>query len=184
MIRPLVSVFLSIFLVIPSAILAAVNTDVDIPPAYQVVAAEYSIPPALLYSVALTESGNNYNGERIPWPWAVNHAGQSFYFQTRKEAYDYVSNTLDSGKRNFDLGLMQVNWRWNSHVFDSLWDALDPYTNLRGGASIIRGHYRRLGTLEAAIGAYHAPNNASRAHAYRDRVRANLSTVLYARRHF
>jgi len=149
-----------------------------VPAAYRVIAAEYSLPPMLLYSVAMTESGIHKNNARLPWPWAANHAGKGIYFDTRQEAYAYLSQLLSQGKKNFDVGLMQVNWRWNHHVFETLWDALDPYTNLRGGASILRAQYRRLGSLEKAVGAYHSPGNAARANAYRERVRDNLATIL------
>jgi len=150
----------------------------NVPPVYRTVAAEYSIPPALLYSVALTESGNDFNGARLPWPWAVNHGGKGHYFSTRQAAYKYLSQVLKDGSTNFDIGLMQVNWRWNKAIFSSLWQALDPHTNLRGGASLLRDHYLRLGSYEAAVGAYHSPGNASRASAYRERVRNSLSVVL------
>ncbi len=164
-------------LVAPGAVLA--NADItNVPPAYRSVAAEYSVPPALLYSVALTESGNRYHGSRLPWPWTVNHGGKGIYFDTRQEAYDYLSQILKEGQSNFDVGLMQVNWRWNKQVFPSLWEALDPHTNLRGGASILRENYLRLGTFEAAVGAYHSPGDSTRANAYRERVRDSLTTIM------
>jgi len=151
-----------------------------VPAAYHLIAAEYSLPPMLLYSVALTESGIRKNNTRkTPWPWAVNHAGKGIFFETRQEAYDYLSQVLRDGQKNFDVGLMQVNWYWNHHVFDSsLWNALDPYTNLRGGASIIRAQYHRLGSFEKAVGAYHSPGNNARAEAYRERVRSNLAIII------
>lgn len=167
------SLLLSILVFMPSV--SAAN-GVSVPPAYRVIASEYDIPPVLLYSVALTESGGAVAG--LPWPWAVNHAGRGIYFRTRRDAYAYLSQQLEQGNRNFDVGLMQVNWRWNGHIFPSLWAALDPYTNLRGGARILQRLHRRLGSYEAAVGAYHAPGDSARAAAYRERVRERLSDVL------
>ena len=149
-----------------------------VPPAYRSMGIEYGIPPEILYSIALTESGKSYRGLRLPWPWTVNHGGKGLYFPSRQAAYDYLSQVLSRGQKNFDVGLMQVNWRWNAHVFGSLWEALDPYENLRGGASILRSHYVRLGSFEDAVGAYHSPGNASRANAYRERVRGALAGIL------
>jgi len=162
-------------------VMPVVQAD-TVPAAYRLIAAEYSLPPVLLYSVAMTESGiSKNNNARLPWPWAVNHAGKAIFFDTRRDAHKYLSGLINKGQKNFDVGLMQVNWHWNRHVFkSSLTDALDPYKNLRGGASIIRGHYQRLGSLEKAVGAYHSPGNATRASAYRERVRSNLAIILRA----
>ncbi|MCF6256147.1 MAG: transglycosylase SLT domain-containing protein [Gammaproteobacteria bacterium] len=177
MIRFLYTFAICVLLAIP------VHATDGVPAAYRLIAAEYSLPPMLLYSIAITESGirkHNYRN-RQPWPWTVNHAGKGIYFDTRQEAYDYLSQVLRKGQKNFDVGLMQVNWHWNRHVFDSsLWNALDPYTNLRGGASIIRTQYHRLGSFEKAVGAYHSPGNIARANAYRERVRDNLAIILQA----
>jgi len=147
--------------------------------AYVVIADEYKIPPVLLYAIAMTESGVTKNNSRSPWPWAVNHAGKGIYFDTREEAHAYLSQLLGQGKTNFDVGLMQVNWHWHHKIFDSsLWSSLDPYRNLRGGASILQSQYRRLGSYEKAVGAYHSPSNSARANAYRERVRDNLAIIL------
>lgn len=150
-----------------------------IPKAYLQVGQSFGIPPVILYSMALTESGKPYRGERLPWPWTVNHAGRGIYFPSRQAAYAYLSRLVARGDRSFDVGLMQVNWRWNADVFGgSLWDALDPYVNLRGGAAILRRHYLRTGSFESAVGAYHSPGDPRRASAYRERVRGALATVL------
>lgn len=161
--------------VIPSV---AFSADADVPPAYRAVADEYSLPAVLLYSIALTESHDPSTVAFLPWPWTVNDAGKGLFFKNRREAYDYLSQVLKSGRKNFDVGLVQVNWYWNGHVFPSLWDSLDPYANLRAGANILSGHYRRLGSYEEAVGAYHSPGNPDLANAYRERVRGNLATVL------
>jgi len=173
-VKPFVAAFLAIILSIPVAGFAG-NV---VPPAYRQTGVEYGIPPAILYSIALTESGKQFRGVRLPWPWTVNHNGRGLYFPSRRAAYDYLSQVLIEGERNFDVGLMQVNWRWNAGVFGSLWEALDPYENLRGGAAILRSHYKRLGSFEDAVGAYHSPGNATRASAYRERVRDALAGVL------
>ena len=172
----------SLYLTIISSLLIAPVTHADVvPSAYRVIAAEYALPPVLLYSVAITESGiRKNNNPWLPWPWTVNHGGKAIFFDSRQEAYAYLSQVLQKGKKNFDVGLMQINWRWNHHIFESLWDALDPYTNLRGGASIMRMQYHRLGSFEKAVGAYHSPGNPARASAYRERVRDNLAIILRA----
>ena len=154
---------------------------IDVPPVYRAVASEYNHPAAIVYSIALAESGNDYHGARLPWPWAVNHGGTPLYFDTREEAYNYLAPLVASGQCNFDVGLMQVNWCWHKDRFSSLWDALDPVTNIRAGASILREEYNRLGSYEAAVGAYHS-RTAHRANAYRERVRKILTRLVLAER--
>lgn len=39
------------------------------PPAYQLAAHDAGIPSAVLYAVALQESGIALRGQRTPWPW-------------------------------------------------------------------------------------------------------------------
>ncbi len=148
----------------------------DTPRAYQQIANEYHIPPVLLYSIAMTES---YRSDVArPWPWTINCNGTGRYFDSRTEAFNFVAAKLAKGIRNCDIGIMQVSWRWNKDVFESLWSAFDPYINIRAGAEILAGLYQKHGTYEVAVGAYHSPSNAARASAYRERVRSKLKRVL------
>ena len=152
----------------------------EVPPAYQDIAEAHGIPPALFYSMALTESEGPGIGK--PWPWTANVAGQGLYFESRQALYDHLNAVLQQGQTNFDVGLAQVNWRWNGHRFDSLWAATDPYINLQTAAGIIQDYYQQSGSFEQAIGRYHAPNHPQRAEAYKSRVRQRLALVLSGRR--
>jgi len=163
---------LVLLLALPSLSYAGSN----IPDAYKQIADEYSIPPVLLYSMALTESF--HADVKRPWPWTINCNGTGRYFDSRTEAFNFVAAKLAKGIRNCDIGIMQVSWRWNKHVFESLWAAFDPYTNIRAGAEILSGLYHKHGAYEIAVGAYHSPSNAARASAYRERVRSKLKRVL------
>jgi hypothetical protein len=148
----------------------------DVPAAYRAIAAEYSHPPELLFSVALTESGHQYKHLFLPWPWTVNHAGKGIFFNTREEAYAYCVELLDKGDTNFDVSVMQINWYWHGKRFASLWDAFDPYTNIRVGAQILWEEYQASGSYDQAIGFYHS-RNVGRAARYRERVQHMLSRV-------
>ena len=67
--------------VIPSVVCllfwSAVVCAQSVPTGYQQVASEYDLPPALLYAVALTESGQSSlsEGRYRPWPWALAGTG-------------------------------------------------------------------------------------------------------------
>lgn len=150
--------------------------NAEVPIAYQQIASEYAHPPELLFSLALTESGYRYQNTFLPWPWAVNHAGKSIYFDSKNEAYEYCDSLLKNGDDNFDVSVMQVNWHYNGYRFNSLWDAFDPYINIRVGAEILRDYYTEGGSYETAVGYYHS-HDANRAEHYRERVREMLSRL-------
>ena len=147
----------------------------DVPSAYRMVAMAHGIPPAVLYAIALTESGRALatTADARPWPWSANFGGRGRFFESRSEAWAAIQDYLGSGRRSVDIGLMQVNWRYHHTQFHSVWDALDPHSNLIVAADILTACYRRLGDWWESVGCYHAPSNTERAAAYRRRVRAH-----------
>ena len=161
-------------------LLVSVSAIADVPKGYQAIGEAYGIPPALLYSVALTES--EAPGIARPWPWTANVAGKGIYFESRQALFEHLNALHEEGKTNFDIGPAQVNWHWNGGLFDSLWDATDPYVNLETAASMLRDYYRDSGSFEIAVGKYHAPNNPQRAERYKSRVRKKLALVLSGKR--
>ncbi len=145
----------------------------EVPRGYIAIAKRAGVPSTLLYAVALNESRVKTNrGRVIPWPWTMNHAGKGYYFASRKELYAEAQRLTAAGVRLFDLGPAQVNWRWHSERFESLWAATDPYVNLTTGAAILAEEYRRTGDWWTAVGRYHSPGNAGRAANYARNVRA------------
>ncbi|MGK2927453.1 MAG: lytic transglycosylase domain-containing protein [Lysobacterales bacterium] len=150
----------------------------DIPPAYRRVADEYGIPPQVLYAVALTESGLRMPGSRDhrPWPWTLNVAGKSYRYGTRNEAYVGLMQHLERTDL-VDVGLMQVNWRYHGQKLLDQNLSLDPWFNLRVGASILRELFDDCGDWMTAAGRYHAPANPERAAGYAARVRRHLAAV-------
>ena len=114
------------------------------------------IEPSILAGIAMTES--RY-GKR-PWPWTINVAGQGHYFSTRQQAFEFATKVLASGRRNFDVGVMQVNWHYHGHKFPSLWEAFDFRTNVDVGARIFADENRRAGNLAVAVARYHSADPA------------------------
>ena len=109
-------------------------------------------PAAVLAAVALRETGR----AGWYWPWSVNHAGRAYYFANQELAIEHVRDLLKKGENNFDVGLMQVNWRWNGTRFASLYDAFDPVTNIRVADSILQEHIVETGSLVEGVGRYHS----------------------------
>ncbi len=116
----------------------------------------------VLYGIAMNESARN----GAPWPWTINWNGQGFYFKTRQDAFAAARWLLAKGQRSFDIGLMQVNWKYHGHRFESLWDAFQPAINTRVAADILNENYRSTGTWSMAIRHYHSPADAVRSQRY------------------
>jgi hypothetical protein len=166
----------NIFIIIVLFYQASVTANV--PPAYSMIAKEYGLPDKLLYAVALVES--EHPALKKPWPWTANIRGKAFYFDTRLEMYNHLAKVKKQTSK-FDAGIMQTNWRWHQERFDSLWDATDPYKNIRAGAAYLSELYRSSGSYDVAVGRYHS-NDPLLAAAYRGRVKQRLRLVLAGKR--
>ncbi|MBY4898647.1 transglycosylase SLT domain-containing protein [Cupriavidus sp. AU9028] len=112
------------------------------------------IDPKVTAGIAMNESG--YRGR--PWPWTLNVAGRGMYFSTRGEAHATIQSLLAQGRSDFDVGLMQVNWRYHGHRFRSPWEALSPATNIRVAEDILAENFRRSGSASKAVAWYHNAN--------------------------
>ncbi len=70
----------------------------------------YQLPENLLVSIALTESGKKLkNGEFVAWPWTINIKGKGKFFNSKEKALNYVNRFIKKGRKNIDMGCMQVN---------------------------------------------------------------------------
>lgn len=96
------------------------------------------VDPLYLYSVALLESGHTEGGVTRPWPWALNIEGRSVYPATRAEAEQHLARALAAGKRNIDIGLMQINLRVHGERVSEPRMLLDPEVNLKTAAGIAK----------------------------------------------
>lgn len=163
-----------------SAVLAASQTDV--PPAYVVAAEDNGIPPEVLYAVASAESVVNLHAGRRPWPWTLNVAGQGMRFGDRRSACAALRDALEQ-TRIVDVGIAQLNVRWQTHLFGpgkrfaDPCDALDPYANLDEAARLIRGHFENTRDWLAAAGRYHRPAGGAPATRYRGVVQRELARL-------
>ena len=148
------------------------------PPAYQLAAHHAEVPSAVLYAIALQESGIHLRGQRVPWPWTLNVAGQPWRFTTRAAACDELQDALDAQpNRRIDVGLGQINVGYHAHRVAHPCDLLDPYRNLRIAATILREQYRQGEDWLPAIGRYHRPAGGTPAARYRRSVHQHLSRV-------
>ncbi|WP_313054337.1 transglycosylase SLT domain-containing protein [Pseudomonas lopnurensis] len=149
------------------------------PPAYQLAAQRAGIPAAVLYAVALQESGVRLNGRLVPWPWSLNVAGESRRFATRDEACKNLQRALHGvPPTRIDVGLGQINLGYQRHRYRRACDVLDPYRNLALAANILREQHSPGDDWLLTIGRYHRPAGGAPAARYRHRVSQHLTRVL------
>ena len=116
----------------------------------------HGVPLPVLYAVGRTESGH---GDRI-FPWAINVRGRAIYPESRARAVDIAASLVARGERMFDVGCMQLNYRYHRDNFTGLWQMLDPARNVDYAARFLKRLHRRLGNWTLAVARYHAgPHN-------------------------
>jgi soluble lytic murein transglycosylase-like protein len=152
----------------------------EIPPlAYQLAAQRAGIPSAVLFAVALQESGIRRNGRLIPWPWTLNVAGQSRRYTSRADACAGLKQALRQElPTRVDVGLGQINAGYQKHRYLEPCDLLDPYANLGLAADILREHHVSGEDWLLAMGRYHNPAGGAPAERYRRSVSQHLDRVL------
>jgi Transglycosylase SLT domain len=114
------------------------------------------VPPEVLYAISLTETGRMTNGRLRPWPWAINREGKGHWFKSREEALAFGEQSLADGRKSFDVGCVQINYRWHGHAFPSLNDMFDPEWTATYAAQFLRTLYEERGDWSEAAGAYHS----------------------------
>ena len=138
---------------------------------------EFRVAPALLYAIALVESGRQTAEGLRPWPWTLNVAGTGHYYPSRQAAWLALRSFLKSGEDNVDIGPMQVSWLWHRDRLGSAWLALDPTHNVRVGAWVLANAVRAENDIWSGVGRYHS-GKADRQRRYRERVAETLRRLV------
>ena len=112
------------------------------------------VPKIVLTAISMNESSRN----GIPWPWTLNIKGRAFYFQTREDAYAAIKALLAHHIDMFDVGIMQVNWKYNGWRFKNAWEALQPSINIAIAANILNENHQKTGNWAKAVALYHSAN--------------------------
>lgn len=151
------------------------------PPAYQLAAQRAGVPAAVLYALALQESGRRINGRLVPWPWTLNVAGTPRRFSSRGAACADLRRALqDVPPARIDAGLGQINLGYQRHRYGDPCELLEPYRNLALAAAILREHHAPGQSWLITVGRYHRPAGGAPAARYRQRVERHLARVLGA----
>lgn len=120
-------------------------------------ARENAVPIAVLYAVALTETGQRGALKA----YAMNIHGRPAFNATLEEALATFHAARRRGERLVDIGCMQVNYRYHGKQFASVEDMFDPTRNVDYAARFLTNLKRSEGSWTAAVARYHAgPGNA------------------------
>jgi Transglycosylase SLT domain len=149
------------------------------PPAYERIARRAGVPAAVLYAVALHESGTRLRGRLVPWPWTLNVAGAAQRYTTRVQACAGLHLALTrTPAHRIDAGLGQINLGHQAQRYTQPCELLDPYRNLAIAAQILREQHTPGEDWLLAIGRYHRPAGGAPAALYRRSVQRHLVRVL------
>lgn len=139
----------------------------------RIAANESGVPLEVLMAITRTETGRRSNGVLAPWPWTVNMEGLGKWFATRKEAQAFAMSGLNEGKRSFDVGCFQLNYRWHGQHFRDVEHMFEPLENARYAADFLSRLYGELQSWDSAAAAYH-----SRTPKYADKYKARYKQIL------
>ncbi|NVO56826.1 transglycosylase SLT domain-containing protein [Rhodobacteraceae bacterium B1Z28] len=134
------------------------------------------VPLKVLQAISRVETGRTRDGQLQPWPWTINVEGQGYWFTSEIEAKSYVFKIFKAGKRSFDVGCFQVNYRWHGKAFRSIDAMFDPDENATYAARFLKELHGELGSWPAAAGAYHS-RTQSLADAYRGRFQTVMAQL-------
>lgn len=120
-------------------------------------AKESTVPLAVLYAVALTETGQRGSLHA----YAMNVEGRPVFSADAREAMQRFAMAKRAGAVLIDVGCMQVNHHFHGAKFASVEDMFDPRRNVDYAARFLKNLHASEGSWTAAVARYHAgPNNA------------------------
>ncbi len=116
------------------------------------------LPPHLLSAISKVESGRWLASEGTvrAWPWTVTAGGKGQFFATREEAIDAVRALLAKGRRNIDVGCMQVNLYHHPNAFEDVPAAFDPTRNIAYAAGLLQRLRSEARSWPKAVAFYHS----------------------------
>ena len=116
------------------------------------------VPRDIIYKIARLESGREINGRQVSWPWSLNNGGTGYFLKDSSAALETLGKLRAAGKKNIDVGCMQLNVRWHAKYFKSLEQMINPLDNVRYAARYLEQLYKETGSWENAVKFYHSRN--------------------------
>lgn len=140
-------------------------------------AERYGLPKGLLRAIARTESGRAQGKAGTQaWAWTSNVRGKGYYFDSKDEALTHLRQLVARGVLGFDVGCMQLNYRWHGDNFADLEEMIDPARNTDYAARYLSELRAETGSWDAATRYYHS-RDPRRGAAYLGRVRQAMARL-------
>jgi hypothetical protein len=136
----------------------------------------HGVPIQVMLAITRVETGRDNDGELWPWPWAVNRAGQSHWFDSHDEAVAFVQDAVTAGQSNIDIGCFQLNLHWHGEAFASIEAMFDPDKNADYAARFLVHNHAETGNWVDAVARYHSATPVHAA-AYVERVEKVLARL-------
>ena len=114
------------------------------------------IPIGLLLGIGKAEAIRKIKNKFVIWPWTINHAGKSMFFDTKKQMRNYVFKNLKRNDLNMDVGCMQINIKWHKNNFKKISDMFEVNPNISYAASFLQQLKNKHGSWDNAIKHYHS----------------------------
>ena len=114
------------------------------------------IPKGLLLGIGKAEASRKINNKYIIWPWTINHAGKSLFFDDKEQMKNYVFKNLKRKDFNIDVGCMQINIKWHKNNFKKISDMFEVNPNISYAASFLKQLKNKHGSWDKAIKHYHS----------------------------
>jgi len=138
---------------------AAQNLDMRLcDQSIETVAKSTFVPKSVLLKIARLESGRRVQDQMVSWPWTLNNSGAGYFFSSKSGASEKLQKLMAAGKKNIDVGCMQLNIRWHARYFNSTSAMLSPFENVSYAAKYLEQLYRETGSWEKTIKYYHSRN--------------------------
>jgi len=118
----------------------------------------HDLPSGLLLAIGRVESGrwDAARGRVVPWPWAVDAAGNGMLLDSKEAAIAHTTALRDAGTHNVDVGCYQINLASHPSAFTDLQQAFDPIANADYAARFLLDLRAHLGNWNDAVAAYHS----------------------------
>ena len=140
-------------------------------------AERHGLPKGLLRAIARTESGRAQGKAGAQaWAWTSNVRGKGYYYSGKQEALTHLRQLVARGVRGFDVGCMQLNYRWHGDNFANLDEMIDPARNTEYAARYLSELRAETGSWDAATRYYHS-RDPRRGAAYLGRVRQAMARL-------
>jgi hypothetical protein len=141
-------IVINLFSILEASALEQYDFNNIIKPNIKAIAKNSKVPISILYTIAKIES--------YGYPWTINVCGKGYFFKNKNNAIKFINNLLQNNINNFDVGVMQINYKYHKDAFKNIEEMIEPSYNINYAAKLIKSHYIEKKDWLEAVGSYHS----------------------------